>query len=239
MPSSQSDRIRSAVDHPDVERAAQLVATKSSDHVAALHKEHAATEAALVAQHAATLSAASLVGTGTSAAATTQVLSTVSTLSANPEALSEDSQTGALDLLDNVVGGSAETGIDPDAAASTAAAVSSLLDASLFSAPAEGESEDAAASKAALGGQMAGTVGALATGMVANAFGGQSFPLSTPNLELSASRTDCGTRDVFGGGFGLGAGKGGVTGMPSSAMDAAGGGSCDEVQRRRGRARRQ
>ena len=34
------------------------------------------------------------------------------------------------------------------------------------------------------------------------------------------------------------AGKGGVTGMPNSAMDAAGGGSCDEVQRRRGRARR-
>ena len=41
-----------------------------------------------------------------------------------------------LDLLDNVVGGSAETGIDPDAAASTAAAVPCRLDASLFAAPA-------------------------------------------------------------------------------------------------------
>ena len=73
------------------------------------------------------------------------------------------------------------------AAASTAAAVSSLLDASLFAAPAEGAGEDAAASKAALGGQMAGTVGALATGLVANAFGGQSFPLSTPIDRQSGS----------------------------------------------------
>ena len=168
------DLLSSSLDTSDGEASLSLIsnvasvlgATPKSVNGTEVEKtpEELAAETALIDNlFAATLSAASLVGTGTSAAATTQVLSTVSTLSANPEALSEDSQTGALDLLDNVVGGSAETGIDPDAAASTAAAVSSLLDASLFAAPAEGAGEDAAASKAALGGQMAGTVGALAT----------------------------------------------------------------------------
>ena len=77
---------------------------------------------------------------------------------------------------------------------------------------------------------MAGTVGGLATAMIAKAYGGQSQSVVSDNLELTAFRTDCGTRDSA---FGLSTG-GGVTGMPASAMDSAGGGSCDAAARRRG-----
>jgi len=49
-----------------------------------------------------TISAASLVGTGSSAAAATQVLFTVSTLTGDPDSLSEGSQTGAIGLLGEV-----------------------------------------------------------------------------------------------------------------------------------------
>merc|ERR1712097_88459 len=134
-----------------------------------------------------TISAAGLVGTGSSAAAASQVLSTVSTLTGDPDALSETSQAGALGLLSDVVGGAAGTGIDADTAASTAATVSSLLSASLFA---------SGASNTSLDGQMAGTVGALATGMIAGAYGGQNKSVVTDNLELRAFRTDCGTRDA-------------------------------------------
>ena len=174
--------------------------------------EQLAAEQALIDNlFAATIAAASQVGTGTSAAATSQVLSTVSTLSANPETLSEDSQSGALGLMSSVVGGASSQGIDPDTAASTASTVSSLLDASLFSGGGDADTE--------LGGQMAGTVGGLATAMIAKAYGGQSQSVVSDNLELTAFRTDCGTRDSA---FGLSTG-GGVTGMPASAMDSAGG----------------
>merc|ERR1712097_53596 len=162
-----------------------------------------------------TISAAGLVGTGSSAAAASQVLSTVSTLTGDPDALSETSQAGALGLLSDVVGGAAGTGIDADTAASTAATVSSLLSASLFA---------SGAADTSLDGQMAGTVGALATGMIAGAYGGQNKSVVTDNLELSAFRTDCGTRDAA---FRLSSGAG-VTDLPASALDAAGGGgSCD------------
>ena len=70
---------------------------------------------------------------------------------------------------------------------------------------------------------MAGTVGALATGMIAGAYGGQNRSVVTDNLELRAFRTDCGTRDAA---FRLSSGAG-VTDLPASALDAAGGGSCD------------
>ena len=163
--------------------------------------EQLAAEQALIDNlFAATIAAAGQVGTGTSAAATSQVLSTVSTLSANPETLSEDSQSGALGLMSSVVGGASEQGIDPDTAASTASTVSSLLDASLFSGGGDADTE--------LGGQMAGTVGGLATAMIAKAYGGQSQSVVSDNLELTAFRTDCGTRDSA---FGLSTG-GGVTG---------------------------
>ena len=70
---------------------------------------------------------------------------------------------------------------------------------------------------------MAGTVGALATGMIAGAYGGQNKSVVTYNLELRAFRTDCGTRDAA---FRLSSGAG-VTDLPASALDAAGGGSCE------------
>merc|ERR1712138_319815 len=172
-----------------------------------------------------TISAASLVGTGSSAAAATQVLFTVSPLTGDPDSLSEGSQTGAIGLLGEVVGDAAKHGIDDDTAASAADTVSSLLDASLFA---------SGAANADLGGQMTGTVGALATGMIAGAYGGQNKSVVTDNLELRAFRTDCGTRDAA---FRLSAGTG-VTDLPASALDKAGGGSCDADARRRGRSRR-
>ena len=172
-----------------------------------------------------TISAASLVGTGSSAAAATQVLFTVSTLTGDPDSLSEGSQTGAIGLLGEVVGDAAKHGIDDDTAASAADTVSSLLDASLFA---------SGASNTSLDGQMAGTVGALATGMIAGAYGGQNKSVVTDNLELRAFRTDCGTRDAA---FRLSSGAG-VTDLPASALDEAGGGSCDAAARRRGRSRR-
>ena len=98
-----------------------------------------------------TISAASLVGTGSSAAAASQVLSTVSTLTGDPDSLSESSQTGAIGLLGEVVGDAAKHGIDDDTAASAADTVSSLLDASLFA---------SGASNTYLDGNMTGTVGA-------------------------------------------------------------------------------
>ena len=125
----------------------------------------------------------------------------------------------------DVVGGAAGSGIDADTATSTAATVSSLLSASLFA---------SGAADTSLDGQMAGTVGALATGMIAGAYGGQNKSVVTDNLELRAFRTDCGTRDAA---FRLSSGAG-VTDLPASALDKAGGGSCDADARRRGRSRR-
>ena len=80
------------------------------------------------------------------------------------------------------------------------------------------------ASNTSLDEQMTGTVGALATGMIAGAYGGQNKSVVTDNLELRAFRTDCGTRDAA---FRLSSGAG-VTDLPASALDAVGGGgSCD------------
>ena len=124
-----------------------------------------------------TISAASLVGTGSSAAAAAQVLSTVSTLTGDPDSISESSRRRA-GLLNDVVGG-ARTGFDADTAAATAATVSSLLSASLFASGGGGTLE---AANADLGGQMTGT-GPLATGMIAGAYGGQNRSVVTENLE--------------------------------------------------------
>ena len=161
---------------------------------------------------------------GTGRPAATQVLFTVSTLTGDPDSLSEGSQTGAIGLLGEVVGDAAKHGIDDDTAASAADTVSSLLDASLFA---------SGASNTSLDGQMAGTVGALATGMIVGAYGGQNKSVVTDNLELRAFRTDCGTRDAA---FRLSSGAG-VTDLPASALDVAGGGR-DAEARRRGRSRR-
>jgi len=165
-----------------------------------------------------TISAAGLVGTGSSAAAASQVLATVATLTGDPDALSEASQVGALGLLHAVAGDAAGTGLDADAAASAVSAASSLLDASLF----VGESD------VELGEQLAGAVGSLATGLIAGAYGGQNRSVVTDNVELSAFRTDCGTRAAA---FRLGSGV--STAVPAAALDAAGGGACDAASTRR------
>merc|ERR1719271_265726 len=128
------------------------------------------------------------------------------------------------DLMGHTISAASLVGTDSSAAAA-ADTVSSLLDASLFA---------SGASNSSLDGQMTGTVGALATGMIVGAYGGQNKSVVTDNLELRAFRTDCGTRDAA---FRLSS-RAGVTDLPASALDEAGGGSCDADARRRGRSRR-
>merc|ERR1719398_654536 len=59
--------------------------------------------------------------------------------------------------------------------------------------------------------------------MIVGAYGGQNRSVVTENLELRAFRTDCGTRDAA---FRLSSGAG-VADLPTSALDAVGGGSCE------------
>ncbi|KAH8056238.1 hypothetical protein JL722_7540 [Aureococcus anophagefferens] len=158
----------------------------------------------------ATLSATSLVSTDTSSAATGQVLDTVAFLVASPDALSENTQTDAIGLLGNVVGGALSSGMDAGAAGSSATALSGVLDASLF------KKNDTAASVA---NDMTAVVASLSAAMIANAFGGQAKSIVSPNLEVSSFRTDCGTRSDA---YALSSGA--AVAMPDDAMDAAGGG---------------
>ena len=169
-----------------------------------------------------TISAAELVGTGSSAAAAAQVLSTASTLTGDPDSLSESSQTGALGLLNDVVGGAAGAGFDADTAAATAATLSSLLSASLFASV-------AADARRSLG-------AACRPGRADGRHGGGAGHrhdrgrLRRPEQERrhgqpGAARLPDRLRDAGRGvSTVLGAG---VTDLPASALDAAGGGSCD------------